>query len=136
MEINKEEGVVTKISSKNFEHTYKSLKEVISNNPNLNIVAELDHKANAATVDLKINPTKVILFGNPKLGTPLIKNAQIIGLDLPQKMLVWEDDEGIVRVSYNDPKHVTLRYGFNDNEEVLDTIAVALDSISDKATAK
>ncbi len=136
MEINKEEGVITKISSKNFEHTYKSLKEVISNNPNLNIVAELDHKANAATVDLKINPTKVILFGNPKLGTPLMKNAQIIGLDLPQKMLVWEDDEGIVRVSYNDPKHVTLRYGFNHNEEVLDTIAVALDSISDKATAK
>lgn len=136
MEINKEKGVITKISSKNFEHTYKSLKEVISNNPNLNIVAELDHKANAATVDLKINPTKVILFGNPKLGTPLMKNAQIIGLDLPQKMLVWEDDEGIVRVSYNDPKHVTLRHGFNANEEVLDTIALALDSISNKATGK
>lgn len=130
MEINHEQGVVTKVSSQNFEDTYKLLKDGISNSTDLKIVAELDHKANAASVGLKICSTKVIVFGKPERKIPLMKSTQIKELDLPQKMLVWEDDEGVVRVSYNDPKQRMLK----GTKNVLNTISAVLDRISDRAT--
>ncbi|KZS39124.1 hypothetical protein AWE51_11240 [Aquimarina aggregata] len=72
MEVTKGQGIVTKTSSKSFEETYNTLVEVITNNPNLKIIAELNHQANAASVGLELNPTRIIMFGNPKLGTPLM----------------------------------------------------------------
>ncbi len=132
MEITKAQGVITKISSKSFEDTYNTLVEIITNNPNLKIIAQLDHQVNAGKVDLKLNPTRIILFGNPKLGTPLMQNAQIIGLDLPQKILVWQNDEGVVHVSYNDPEFLKVRYDITGNKEVLATVAKALNTITDK----
>ncbi|WP_062056280.1 DUF302 domain-containing protein [Aquimarina longa] len=130
MDSNRGEGVITKVSTQDFENTYNTLVEIITNNPNLKIVAQLDHQANAASVGLKINPTRVIMFGNPKLGTPLMQNAQIVGLDLPQKILIWQDEQGVVNVSYNDPEFLKNRHGISDNEEILTTIAKALDNIS------
>ncbi|TSE07089.1 MULTISPECIES: DUF302 domain-containing protein [Aquimarina] len=135
MEIDKAQGVITKVSSQNFEDTYNTLVEIITNNPNLKIVAQLDHQANAASVGLELNPTRVIMFGNPKLGTPLMQNSQITGLDLPQKVLVWQDDEGVVKVSYNDPEFLRLRHDINGNENILQTITKALDNISKGAAA-
>lgn len=130
MEITKTQGVITKVSSKNFEETYNTLVEIITNNPNLKIIAQLDHQANATSVGIKINPTRVIMFGNPKLGSPLMQNSQIIGLDLPQKILVWQDEQGIVNISYNAPEFLKLRHGITSNEDVLVTITKALDNIS------
>ncbi|PKV49606.1 uncharacterized protein (DUF302 family) [Aquimarina sp. MAR_2010_214] len=134
MEIIKAQGVITKVSSKNFEDTYNTLVEIITNNPNLKIVAQLDHQANAASVDLELNPTRVIMFGNPKLGTPLMQNSQITGLDLPQKILIWQDDKGVVNVSYNDPGFLKLRHEINGKDDVLAIISKALDNLSKGAT--
>ncbi len=135
MEISKSQGVITKVSSQNFEDTYSTLVEIITNNPNLKIVAQLDHQANATSVGLELNPTRVIMFGNPKLGTPLMQNSQIIGLDLPQKVLVWQDAEGVVNVSYNDPEFIKLRHNVDGNENILQTVTKALDNISKVTTS-
>ncbi len=133
MGVKTQQGFITKKSNKNFKDTYTSLVNVITNNPNLKIIAELDHQNNAATVDLELRPTRIILFGNPKLGTPLMQNTQTIGLDLPQKILVWQAKDGTVNVSYNDPKYLQDRHGITDNEEILSKISGALDKITNMA---
>ncbi len=133
MSIVKEQGVITKVSCQNFDKTYDALVKTITNNPNLKIVAQLDHQKNAATVGKELNPTRLIMFGNPRLGTPLMQKVQITGLDLPQKILIWQDDHGVVSVSYNDPKFLKLRYGVTESDEVFETIGKALDAISENA---
>jgi len=79
------EGVETVTSTQDFEGTYQSLKTIISGNENLSILAELDHQANAQSKGLVLRPTKILIFGNPNLGTPLMQESQTIGLDLPLK---------------------------------------------------
>lgn len=128
-----QKGIITKISTVSLEQTYQQLKTVIDNNPNLKIIAELNHQNNAASVDLDLAPTRIILFGNPRLGTPLMQNAQTVGLDLPQKILVYQDAKGIVRVAYNDPAYLVERHGITDNEGVLQKISGALDKLTSVA---
>ncbi|SDS11415.1 DUF302 domain-containing protein [Gramella sp. MAR_2010_147] len=132
-EVSSGEGIITKTSSKSFDETYNSLRNALSTNENISIVAELDHKANAASVGLDLNPTKIIIFGNPNLGTPLLQKEQSIGLDLPQKMLVWENEEGEVFVSYNDPYFIAERHYIEGSQEILETISSALNNLSDTA---
>lgn len=126
-------GVISKISNKSFEETYAALITIINNNPNLKIIAQLDHQANAASVGLELNPTRIILFGNPKLGTPLMQSLQTIGLDLPQKILVWQDAKKVVYVTYNDPKYLEKRHGITEKAEVFQKISNALNTITDTA---
>ncbi|MCK8522307.1 DUF302 domain-containing protein [Aquimarina sp. D1M17] len=133
MELKTLEGIITKKSNKSFDETYASLIEIITNNPNLKIIAELDHQNNASSVDLKLHPTRIVLFGNPKLGTPLMQNAQTTGLDLPQKILVWQGEDKAVNVSYNDPEYLKQRHGITANDEVLQKITGALHKITNAA---
>lgn len=129
------EGIVTITSNQNFENTYSDLKTFLQNNPNIKIVTELDHQANAASIGLDLRPTKIIIFGNPNLGTPLMQNDQSIGLDLPQKMLVWEDADGKVSISYNDPFFIAERHGIANSDDVLNKIKTALESIAENAAS-
>lgn len=126
-------GIITKTSQQNFENTYEKLKNIITNNPNLKILLELNHQANAASVDLDLPPTRIIMFGNPKLGTPLMASGDLTGLDLPQKILVSERD-GVVSISYNDPMYLKERHNINGQDEVLQKVAGALDKISSAAS--
>ncbi len=126
-------GIIIKTSHQDFETTYQKLRNVIDNNPNLKIVAELNHQANAASVGLDLNPTRIILFGNPNLGTPLMQEVQTIGLDLPQKILVHQDSEGKVTVSYNDPLYLKERHSIENKDAVLQKIAGALNKLTDAA---
>ncbi|MHA7056171.1 DUF302 domain-containing protein [Aquimarina sp. M1] len=133
MEISTKQGIITKESNKNFEDTYSALIDVIQDNPNLKIIAELDHQTNAASVGLELNPTRIVMFGNPKLGTPLMQNAQSTGLDLPQKIMVWQDGHNIVRISYNDPLYLQQRHGIEGASEIQNKISAALDKITSVA---
>lgn len=126
-----EEGIITKTINGSCDEAYSRLRAAIANNPALKIIAELDHQANAAKVGLELNPTRIIIFGNPNLGTPLMQNAQTTALDLPQKMLVWTDGDGVAHVAYNDPAFLAKRHGITENEEVLKTITGALDKLSE-----
>ena len=129
-------GIITKTSNVSFEQTYQQLRDVIDNNPNLKIIAELNHQANAASVDLNLAPTRIIMFGNPRLGTPLMQNAQTIGLDLPQKILVYQEASGVVKVAYNDPLYLKDRHGVSQNEAILEKISGALNKLTSVAIAK
>jgi len=127
-------GIITKTSQQNFETTYQKLKQIIDDNPNLKIILELDHQANAASVGLDLSPIRIILFGNPKLGTPLMTAANSTGLDLPQKILVTQNKHGEVSISYNDPMYLKERHGISDKDEVLQKVSGALDKITTAAT--
>ncbi len=126
-------GIITKISDQNFNDTYNKLKNIISNNPNLKVLFELDHQANANSVELDLAPTKIIFFGNPKLGTPLMASGTFTGLDLPQKILVTDRD-GTVSISYNDPNHLKDRHNIEGQDEVLQKVIGALDKITTAAS--
>ena len=102
--VSRDEGVVTVTSTSDVASTYARLRSAISRNDALTIVAELDHQANAASVDLTLRPNRLVVFGNPALGTPLMQAGQTVGVDLPQKMLVYETASGDVFVAYNDPR--------------------------------
>ena len=127
------EGIETVTSSQNFEATYQSLKTIISENENLSILAELDHQANAQSKGLELRPTKIITFGNPNLGTPLMQESQTIGLDLPQKILVWEDADGKVHLSYNDPEFLSMRHQITGSDTEIGQIRNTLQNITNVA---
>lgn len=124
------QGVVTVVSQNDFATTYNTLRNAISDNPNLNIIFELDHQVNAQSVGLTLNPTRVIVFGNPELGTTLMQDSQTAGIDLPQKMLVWEEDDGTVNISYNNAGYIATRHGSTGNTDVISTINSALASLA------
>ena len=78
------------------------------------IFARIDHGANASQVGLDLRPTELIIFGNPRGGSPLMLDRQIAGLDLPFKALVWQDATGAVWLSYNSPARLAGRHGLSD----------------------
>lgn len=126
-----------KIKSENtFDETYAKLKKAIESNENLTIITELDHAANAKKADMELRPTKLIVFGNPKLGTPLMKAAQSIGIDLPQKFLVYENEGGEVFVVYNDPKHLAEDHKISGQDEITTTMSSALKMLAETAAKK
>jgi uncharacterized protein (DUF302 family) len=100
------------------------------------VFARDDHAAGAASVDLKLRPTEVLIFGNPKAGTPLMQANQTIGLDLPLKILAWEDAEGKVWLTYNDPDWLARRHRLGSSAKpAVDALAVVLANFA-KAAAE
>jgi len=124
------EGLVDKISNRSFDDSYNTIVNAIINNPNLKLIKELDHQANAARVQLELRPTRLIVFGNPNLGTPLMQNSQTVAIDLPQKILVWEDENQVVHITHNDPFYLQSRHGISSNENILNTVSGALNNLT------
>jgi uncharacterized protein (DUF302 family) len=124
------QGVFTSISLNDFSTTYNKLRNAISDNPDLAIIAEVDHRANAQSVGLELNNTRLIIFGNPEAGTPLMKDSQTTAIDLPQKMLIWENDGGEVRISYNNPEYLRTRHDLDESDEVVQQIKTVLANLA------
>ena len=80
-------GLIYFQSTLNMDGSYSNLKTALADNDNISIVQELNHSQNATSVDLDLDPTQIIFFGNPNLGTPLMQENQLAGLDLPQRVL-------------------------------------------------
>ena len=129
------EGIVIVPSANDIDTTFNNLEQAIINAAPLTLVTTLDHSANAASVDMVLLPTRLLVFGNPNLGTPLMQSEQSIGIDLPQKMLVYEDAAGQVSVAYNDPAFLAERHGITDQQEIIDTISTALSNLAAGAAA-
>ncbi len=126
-----------KIKSENsFDETYAALKKAVESKEPLTVIAELDHSANAEKAGMQLRPTKIIMFGNPKLGTPLMQENQAIGVDLPQKMLVYENEKGDVYLVYNDPKTLAENHGISSQDEIISKISEALKDLAEAATKK
>ena len=126
--VSRDEGVVTVASTSDVATTYARLRSAIERDDALTVVAELDHQANAASVDLSLRPNRLVVFGNPALGTPLMEAGQTVGVDLPQKMLVYETASGVF-VAYNDPAYLAARHGLGSPAEVA-TIREALAALA------
>jgi uncharacterized protein (DUF302 family) len=102
----------------------------------MTVFAHIDHAAGAAAVGLALRPTDLLIFGNAKAGTPLMQAAQTIGIDLPLKVLVWEDDAGVTWLSYNDPAWFARRHApGRDLGAPVNAMAAALDAITRAAGA-
>lgn len=97
------------------------------------IFARVDHGAGAKSVDLPLAPTELLIFGKPQAGTVLMQAGRTVGIDLPLKYLVWEDADGAVRVTWNDPQWLAARHGIDQETPVLGKIAGALQKFAGEA---
>ncbi len=93
--------IIVKESCVSVDDTVYKLKEVLKSK-NLGIFAVINHSGNAAAVDMKLNESKMIVFGNPRLGTALMQQDMKVGLDLPLRVLVYKDVDGKVKMAYRD----------------------------------
>jgi uncharacterized protein (DUF302 family) len=103
-------AIVDKQSDHSVDETVAKLKSILQAK-GVTLFALVDHSGEAAKVGMKMRPTKLLIFGSPKAGTPLMLSAPSIAIDLPLKILVWEDAQGKVWVSYNDPEYLRERHG-------------------------
>ncbi len=100
----------------------------------ITIVARVDHAAAAKAEGLELPPTEVLIFGNPKLGTPLMPSNPEIAIDLPLKAVAWQSADGKVMFGYTAPDRLKARHGIKDRDEVFKAMAAALLAFSDAAT--
>jgi len=119
-------GIIDKPSNHSVEQTIERLKGVLQSK-GVKLFALVDHSGEAEKVGMKMRPTKLLIFGSPKAGTPLMLAAPSIAIDLPLKILVWEDTQGKVWVSYNSPDYLEERHGLSQklrqNIAVVETLA-------------
>ena len=127
-------GLVIKQSPHSVPETERRFISILEEK-GLTVFTTVDHAQNAAQADeggLTLPPTRVVIFGNPQLGTPLMQCGPSIAIDLPQKLLIWEDSTGQVQVAYNDPRYLAGRHRLRDcGSDVIRQIAGALNNFSD-----
>jgi uncharacterized protein (DUF302 family) len=99
----------------------------------MTVFARIDHAAAAKEAGMTLAPTEVLIFGNPKGGTPLMQAAQTLGIDLPLKALVWQDGAGKTWIGYNDLWWLARRHGVTGHEPMLDAMTKALETVSGEA---
>lgn len=126
-------GAVQVVGVKAVDVAVADLTAAINANPNLTLVRTVDHQAAAASRGLDLGPTVELFFGNPNLGTPLMQASQSTGIDLPQKMLIWEDLLGTTRVAYNAPAYLQSRHGIVGADAQLGVITNALAGLASVA---
>ena len=127
---NRDRGIIDTPSNHSVDETVEKLKRTLQAK-GVTIFAIVDHSGEAETVGLKMRPTKLVIFGSPKAGTPLMLAAPSVAIDLPLKILIWEDREGKVWVSYNSLTYLQERHGLP--KELLQNIGV-VETLATKAT--
>jgi uncharacterized protein (DUF302 family) len=100
------------------------------------VFARVDHAAGAKAVGQELRPTQMLMFGNPKLGTPALQAAQTSGLDLPLRVVVYQDKAGQVYVAYHAPAKLAEEHGVPADAEVLKKMTGALNKLTNKAVSK
>jgi len=128
-------GLITLRSAHDFTATLTRLSASLEAKA-ITIFARIDHAAGAASVELALRPMTLLIFGNPAAGTPLMQDAPTAGIDLPLKMLVWEDADGTVNLSYNDPSWIAARHGLGsgDGRQAVAAMAATLEALARHAT--
>ena len=122
-------GIIDKPSNHSVDQTVEKLKALLQAK-GVTLFALVDHSGEAEKVGMKMPPTKLLIFGSPKAGTPLMLAAPSIAIDLPLKILVWQDPQSKVWISYNSPEYLKDRHGFPP--ELLQNIAV-VETLATKA---
>jgi uncharacterized protein (DUF302 family) len=117
----KKNGIVDVPSNHSVDETVERVKNILQAK-GITLFAFIDHSGEAEKVGMKMRATKLLIFGSPKAGTPLMLAAPSIAIDLPLKILVWEDAQGKVWVSYNSPEYLAERHGLP--QDLVQNIAV------------
>ena len=129
MTTNRDRGIIDTPSNHSVDETVDKLKGILQAR-GVTLFALVDHSGEAEKVGMKMPPTKLLIFGNPKAGTPVMLAAPSSAIDLPLKILVWEDREGKVWVSYNSTTYLQERHGLPNellqNIAVVETLATAV----------
>jgi uncharacterized protein (DUF302 family) len=129
------DALVTKASAHGVAVTVDRLEAVLKEK-GIAVMARIDHAAGAKKADMTLRPLQVLIFGSPKLGTPLMQSNPRIGLDLPLKVVVWEDEAGRVWLGYTAPKDLVARYQIGDRAEVMQKMTAVLDQVTAQAIAR
>jgi uncharacterized protein (DUF302 family) len=109
MQTQNNSGITSRVSSHSVDETVATLRNLLEERK-ITLFAVIDHSGEAAKIGMNMPPTKLLIFGNPKSGTPVMQAAPSSAIDLPLKLLVWQDACGMTRISYNDPKHLQERH--------------------------
>jgi uncharacterized protein (DUF302 family) len=117
-----ENGLLQVASPYTVDETVNRLESILAER-GVRMFALIDHSGEAAKIGMKMRPTKLVIFGSPKGGTPVMVAAPTLAIDLPLKALVWEDEGGKVWVSYNSPEYLQQRHGVP--EDLIKNIGVA-----------
>jgi len=129
------QGMIVKQSAFGVTKTIDRLG-IIMQRKGITIFARVNHGKGAKKVGKDIGEVELLIFGTPKMGTPLMASNRGIGIDLPLKALAWKDADGKVWLGYNDPKHLATRHGIADRDKVFKKMAGALDKFSHIAVTK
>jgi len=129
------DGLVNVPSTFNVEETADRMESVLREK-GMTIFNRIKHSEGAANVGIELRKTELIIFGNPKVGSPFMKCQQSVAIDLPQKALIWEDDNAKVWISYNDPRYLEKRHNIIGCEEVILKIEKALAGIAKSASVE
>ena len=120
-----DDGLIRIKSAHNVTQTADRL-ETLLQDKGMTLFARINHAKGAAAVGQALRPTELLIFGNPKVGTPLMQCNQVAGIDLPQKALIWEDEEGQTWLGYNHPRYLDRRHGLVECKAVLEKVGTAL----------
>ena len=129
------DGLVKYESHYSVQETADRFENIVKNK-GFTLFARVDHQKNASSVNLELRPTEVIIFGNPNVGTYLMQCAQDVAIDLPQKIMVSEDTNNKVWLSYNNPSYLMKRHEIKGCDEIINKISGALSKLSKAAVAK
>ena len=128
------DGLTACVSSHGPKETMDRLIAAVTSR-GMTVLARIDHAAAAVKAGMELRPTEVVLFGNPRAGTPLMQVAQTMGIDLPLKALVWQDTDGKTWFAYNDPKWLAKRHqALVGTERSLGAMTDALAAVAKEAT--
>lgn len=123
------QGIIGKVSNHSVDETVEKLKSILQSK-GVTLFVLVDHSGEAEKAGMKMPPTKLLIFGNPKAGTPVMLAAPSAAIDLPLKILVSEDGQGKVWISYNSPEYLQTRHGLP--QDLLQNIAV-VKTLAEKA---
>jgi len=129
------DGLINVQSSYSVEETAGRLEKIL-HEKGMTIFTQINHSDAARKVGVELRETRLIIFGNPKVGSPLMQCQQSVAIDLPQKAMVWEDDQSRVWISYNDPRYLEKRHDIVGCIEVISKIEKALSGIAKAAATK
>ena len=127
-------GLVTLSSAHSASETVERMKALLVKK-GIQLFAHIDHASEAKNVGLALRPTQVLIFGNPKAGTPLMQSRQTIGLDLPLRVLVWEDEAGKVWLNYHPPSFLAQLHLVSDREEAVKSLDAGISALARTATS-
>ena len=126
-------GLVHVKSSHDVKNTADRLETVL-NKKGMTVFLRISHSEGARKVGKMLRPTELVIFGNPKVGAPLIQCSQTVAIDLPQKALIWQDEGGKVWLTYNAPQYLAKRHGIDGCKAVLVKVQTALENFAKAAT--